>query len=136
MDITSIKHFLAQHDPEHMGLGDWEACNMAADIMEHLVHCEAGQKPTGQGAAAELLRDIHNADGSTGPHWSRDAVAEIARRHSIPVDVDQMWIAMSMLRAACWPAAESMRLDNDTFWAKMAESWLQYEDKDRLRVWM
>lgn len=78
--------------------------------------------------AEEWLKNLKNADGSKGPHWTMDQARTVMEQLGIDCDPLEGWVAMNMLYSDYAEVAKKLGVNNVDFWACMAQAFLDDED--------
>lgn len=101
-----------------------------AERREQLRHgrAEHHARPMDRQTAQMWVRGMHNADGSTGEHWSYDQTTQLMRQKGIDCDPAEFYAAINMLWSDYGMVAKKTGQDNADYWAEMAKAFLS--DKD------
>lgn len=78
--------------------------------------------------ADEWLKNLKNADGSRGPHWTMEQTKTVMEQLGIDCEPMEGWVAMNMLYSDYVDVAKKMGVNNVDFWASMAKAFLDDED--------
>ena len=76
----------------------------------------------------EWVKNMRNADGTTGPHWPMDKTEEARLQRGIDCDSQAFWVAMNMVYSDYVKVAEKVNASSMDFYAWMAKAFL--DDKD------
>lgn len=81
----------------------------------------------------DWVKDMKNADGSTGAHWSKDQTTSVGKSSGIDFDSGAVspecwYVALNMMHSDYSPTATKYGLDRPDFYAALAKDFLF--DKD------
>ena len=88
----------------------------------------SSSEPFDRKKAHEWVKQMKNADGSTGEHWSYDQTTQLMRQKGIDCDPAEFYAAINMLWSDYGMVAKKTGQDNADYWAEMAKAFLS--DKD------
>lgn len=88
----------------------------------------ASSKTFDEGTAHEWMENLKNADGTTGPHFSKEQVKGMMNQKSVQMDPMELWIAMNMLYSDYCKVAKKLNVNNVNFYMDMACAFLEDED--------
>lgn len=78
--------------------------------------------------AMEWTRQMQNADGTTGPHWTMEKTEEARAQRGFSCEPLAFWVAMNMIYSDYSMVAERVGANTMDFYVYMAKAFL--EDKD------
>lgn len=107
--------------------------------MDEMAFRKGGERMSGYGSgtavppmtretAMEWTREMQNADGSRGPHWTMEKTEEARNQRGIQCDPVKFYVAMNMMYSDYVKAAEKVNCSSMDFYAYMAKAFL--DDKD------
>lgn len=88
----------------------------------------ASSKGFDENTAHEWMERLKNADGTTGPHFSKEQVKGMMNQKSIQADPMELWIAMNMFYSDYCKVAKKLNVNNVNFYMDMACAFLDDED--------
>lgn len=88
----------------------------------------SGGRPFNREMAQEWVQRMHNADGTTGPHWTMEQTEAARAQHGVNCDPLAFWVAMNMIYSDYSKAAEKIGANKMEFYVCMAKAFL--DDKD------
>lgn len=97
----------------------------------------ASSKTFDEQTAHEWMEKLKNADGTTGPHFSKEQVKGMMNQKSVQLDPMELWIAMNMLYSDYCKVAKKLNVNNVNFYMDMACAFLDDEDavEDKLAAY-
>lgn len=97
--------------------------------IEFCLHKIAHNGHIGEKAAKAWVDCMKNKDGSTGPHWTWEQVAQVKRDKAADLDMSDFFVVLNM----CYSDYYSPKFDLYTY-VEMAKDWLKDADsgKDKL----
>jgi len=78
--------------------------------------------------AHEWMENLKNADGTTGPHFSKEQVKGMMNQKSVNADPLELWVAMNMFYSDYCKVAKKLNVNNVNFYMDMACAFLDDED--------
>ncbi len=78
--------------------------------------------------AQKWMEHLRNADGTTGAHWTKTEVEDIARKKNLDCDPADLWAAMNMMYSDYSKVAKRMNINNADFYLGMALAFLDDAD--------
>lgn len=91
-------------------------------------HDLPGGEETDKAKLCEWVDHMENADGTTGPHWSRHEAEVIHAKYGIFCGELEFYVALNMMYSDYCRAAEKAGASTVELYARMAEAFLN--DKD------
>ena len=79
--------------------------------------------------AERWMRELKNADGSKGAHWTFDQTHRLMQMKGLQHDPTEFWAAMNATYSDLCGAASKLGMDNDDFYIEIACA-LWFHDKD------
>lgn len=87
-----------------------------------------GGAPLDEESAEKWMERLKNADGTTGPHWTKEQVKGMMAQKSIDHDLMDIWVAMNMFYSDYCKVAKKLNVSNVNFYLDMALAFLNDED--------
>lgn len=78
--------------------------------------------------AHEWMEKLKNADGTTGPHFTKEQVKGMMNQKSVHADPVELWVAMNMFYSDYCKVAKKLNVNNVNFYMDMACAFLDDED--------
>ena len=78
--------------------------------------------------AEEWMRGLHNADGTSGPHWSKEQVAQVVAQRKLDMSPLEAWVAMNMVYSDFCKVARANNVNTMDFYVAMAKAFVEDED--------
>lgn len=93
--------------------------------------------PMTKETAQKWVRKMHNADGSTGEHWSYDQTTQVMKQRNINCDPAEFYAVMNMLWSDYGKVAEKFGVSSVDYWAELAKAFLMDQDamEDKLALY-
>lgn len=95
-------------------------------IQEH-EKCLPSEEPD-EAALYEWVDHMVNADGTTGPHWSRHEAEVIRAQYGITCDETEFYVTLNMMYSDYCMAAVQVGVSMVELYARMAEAFLKDPD--------
>lgn len=108
-------------------MGRTEALAQLLYIKERCHEFFVEEEP-GQSKMCEWVKRMENADGTTGPHWSRHEAEVIRAKYGISCGELDFYVALNMMYSDYCMAANQAGASTVELYARMAEAFLK--DKD------
>lgn len=107
---------------------EWDSADYKKDTMPTTYSAKTAAKMLDMATAEEWMKDLHNEDGTQGPHWTMEQVKQVMAQKNISGDPVEMWAAMNMLYSDFGKMAKKFNVNTVDFYLNMAEYWLKDED--------
>lgn len=78
--------------------------------------------------AEEWTGQMHNADGTRGPHWSMEQTKQVMQQRGIDVDPIEFFVAMNMVYSDYSKVAKMHGVNSADFYADLAKAFLEDQD--------
>ena len=78
--------------------------------------------------AMNWARNMHNEDGTKGPHWSMDQVRQVMSQKGVDADLPEFFVVINSLYSDYDPILKKHNASNIDLYVDMAKAWLK--DKD------
>jgi hypothetical protein len=78
--------------------------------------------------AHEWMENLHNEDGSKGPHWTKDQTTQVLKQKNLDCDPLEFWVAINAMYSDYFNVAKKANVNNIDFYVNMAKAFL--DDKD------
>lgn len=78
--------------------------------------------------AEEWLRNMKNADGTKGQHWSMEQAKTIMEKRQVDADPIEFWVTMNMLYSDYCKVVKQHGITSVDFYADLAKAFLEDED--------
>lgn len=78
--------------------------------------------------AEEWMRGLRNVDGSNGPHWSKEQVAQVAAQHNLNMSPVEAWVALNVMYSDYCKVAKAHNVNNMDFYVAMAKAFVDDAD--------
>lgn len=78
--------------------------------------------------AHEWMENLHNEDGTKGPHWTKEQTTQVMKQKGIDCDPVEFWVAMNAMYSDYFNVAKKMNVNNVDFYTHMAKAFI--DDKD------
>lgn len=104
--------------------------------MEHRWSEKEGGHAMGYGeftheTAKEWTKQMHNEDGTTGPHWTMDQVKQVMAQHNIKHDAPTFWAILNSIYSDYCAVFKKHGVNTMDMYIDMAKAWL--DDKDAVK---
>lgn len=86
--------------------------------------------PLDRETAVEWARNMENADGTRGAHWTMEQTEEYRAKRGIDSDPLKWWLAMNMIYSDYCKAAEKVNANSLDFYVYMAKAFLDDRDAE------
>lgn len=73
-------------------------------------------------------KDMVNADGTKGCHWTLEQTQDVAKQRNITCDPNDFWAVMNMMYSDYCQVAKRQSVDTPGFYADMAKAFLEDAD--------
>lgn len=80
--------------------------------------------------AESWVKEMHNADGTTGGKWTMEQARQQMAQRGINCDPVEFYVALNMMYSDYGKVAKELGVSNLDFYAKMAQAFLTDEDAD------
>lgn len=80
--------------------------------------------------AHEWMENLHNEDGSKGPHWTKDQTTQVLKQKNLDCDPLEFWVAINAMYSDYFNVAKKANVNNIDFYVNMAKAFL--DDKDAI----
>ena len=87
-----------------------------------------GAMPFSKEMAMEWTRQMENADGTKGPHWTMDQVKNVMAQHKVQCDPYEFFAALNMVYSDYSAVAKKMNVNTMDFYVCMAKAFLDDPD--------
>ena len=81
--------------------------------------------------AKEWTKQMHNEDGTTGPHWSMDQVKQVMAQHGIKYEPAIFWAILNSIYSDYCTVFKKHNVNTMDMYVDMAKAWLN--DKDAVK---
>lgn len=78
--------------------------------------------------AEDWMRGLQNADGTRGPHWSKEQVAQTIAQHKLDMNLLDAWVALNVIYSDYCKVAKANNANNMEFYIGMAKAFIDDED--------
>ena len=80
--------------------------------------------------ADEWMRNLHNEDGTKGPHWTKEQTRQVMNQKGTKVDPLDFYVVMNSIYSDYCNVLKKHNANNIDFYVDMASAWLN--DKDAM----
>lgn len=80
--------------------------------------------------AQEWTREMKNADGSSGEHWTFEQTSQAMKQRGVECDPVEFYATMNMLWSDYGAVAKKYGVDKLEFWAELSKAFLMDEDAE------
>ncbi len=81
--------------------------------------------------AKEWTKQMHNEDGTTGPHWTMEQVKQVMAQHNIKHDAPTFWAILNSIYSDYCAVFKKHGVNTMDMYIDMAKAWL--DDKDAVK---
>lgn len=78
--------------------------------------------------AMEWTKEMVNADGTSGPHWSMEETSRLLKQYSLDCDPAEFWAVMNSLYSDYCEALRESSASTPEVYVRLAKAWIK--DKD------
>lgn len=96
----------------------------------HMIHGGAQQHDMklDEKTAHEWMENLHNEDGTMGPHWTQDQTTQVMKKKGFDLDPIEFWAIMNAVYSDYSKVAKKYNVNNVDYYADLAKAWISDAD--------